>query len=119
MEPFDSCDAERRSELDVFQTGRCLQRECHLTLCEEVVKRHSNQTFLENAKRSRTVFVAFDKYTKTNSRSSSLGVLVVTQRHFQAVLQTAGGEGEFHQAATMTAAPVFTVDAPLLDESKK
>ena len=47
-ELHDSCDAERRSELDVDKTGKCLQRDCHLTLSEEAVKPYCNKTFQEN-----------------------------------------------------------------------
>ena len=43
QEVFDSCDTEHLSELDVCQIGKCLQREHHLTLSEEVIKHHRDR----------------------------------------------------------------------------
>ena len=66
MKLFVSDDTEHHSELDVNQIGKCLPREHHLTLSEEVIKRQANQTFLETTNKvSRAEFVAFDKPIKT------------------------------------------------------
>ena len=65
-ECFDT-DTERRSERDVSQIGKYLQREYQMTLSEEVVKHHSNKTFLVNANKVlHAEFVAIDKCIRTH-----------------------------------------------------
>ena len=65
-ECFDT-DTERRSEREVSQIGKYLQREYQMTLSEEVVKHHSNKTFLVNANKVlHAEFVAIDKHIRTH-----------------------------------------------------
>ena len=43
LELFDNDVTEHRLEIDDYQIGKCLQREHHLTLSEEVIKHHRDR----------------------------------------------------------------------------
>ena len=62
---FDNV-TEHRSELDVNQIGKYLQREHHLTLSEEVIKTTATRRSWRTQKGLAREFVAFDRVIETN-----------------------------------------------------